>query len=150
MDGVASAYDDASVAYAALLAGDEELLARVRALPPGSLGVWRGAPEAGLFAAFTLVANERASAEERRLFGSLLGRPVLAFAGEGGTSTDAPALLAILARTVPGEPSGEPSDLAGLGARLERLRGAARQTFRDVRLPSGFSLRLDAWMEWVP
>ena len=150
LDGEPTPMDAASVAYAGLMAQSPALVARARALPPGSLGVWRGAPEAGLFAAFTLVAKDAAGAEERRRFRGLVGRPVLAFLGTKGVETDAPRLLAMLAKTVPGEPSGDPSDLGSLGERLERLRGAARQAFRDVQLPRAFELRLDVWMECVP
>jgi hypothetical protein len=147
VDGVPNAHDDASVAYAELLAKRPELAARARSLPPGALGVWRGAPRDGLFASFTLVPTDRVSDADRKHFQSLLNRPVLAFQGGGETITDGPRLLVMLSGTTPGETSGIPSDLASLPDRLEKLRTAARQTFRDVGLTRGFKLRLDCWME---
>ncbi len=128
------------------------------ALPPGGLGVWQGAPQDGLFALFEIVWRKPDNAEpgwrpeenipeaDRKRFSGLIGTPRLLLAAPGGhIQTDAPALLEILSKTVPGEKSGQAGDIESLQRALKRLRTAAISSIPDRT--QNVTVNLVCWME---
>ena len=117
-------------------------------LPQGTFGVWRGAPEEGVFALFTLEATKKATEETRTKFTALLGYPILGMIYKSGrTSFDSGKLLELLKATIPGEHSGNPSEEAVLARQLKTLKSAARDRFKDINLPSTIVPKLVCWME---
>ena len=127
-------------------------------LPPGALGVWQGAPQDGLFALFEIAWRKPENAEsnwraedsipqaDRNRFASLIGSPRLLLSASGGSlQTDAAAILDILAHTVPGEKSGQPSDTEALQKGLKRLRSAALSSIPDRT--QNVTVDLICWME---
>jgi superfamily II DNA or RNA helicase len=127
---------------------DEKTQRLLKAIPPGAFGVWKGAPENGLFALFTMESTKRATESDRVRFASVLGRPVLALAMQGGrTVFDAGKILTILSKTTPGEESGMPSDEDELARQLRALRNGVRDQFRSISLPQTILPSLVCWME---
>lgn len=116
-------------------------------LPPGALGVWTGAPENGVFALFKMEAIEGITEKDRDEFRSVIDAPILALRTGKHMIFDAPTILDILSGTVPGERSGEPSDLEYLKKTIADLRRAANQSFRDINLIATIQPRLVCWME---
>lgn len=149
-DGEVPPSERAHSAYAGLLAHPPpaELLATVEAMPPGAFGVWMEAPCNGLFAMFTMHASSQASEADRARFASLIGRVVLvAQRDDKGITTNAGHILTLLAGTIPGDPSGLPSDEGALPRRLAALRDHVRGEFADIQLPRTIEPRLECWME---
>lgn len=117
-------------------------------LPLGAFGVWKGAPEAGVFALFTLEPTRKATEADKEKFAALLGYPVLGLAyASGRTSFDAGRILEVLSGTTPGEHSGNPSEEAVLAKQLKALKNAARDRFRDISLPGTIVPKLVCWIE---
>jgi hypothetical protein len=123
-------------------------MAVLDAIPPGAFGVWDRAPVDGLFAFFTLEPTLAAGEEDRKRFAQVIGRPVLAMAQtDRGTTTDAGAILNMLAGTAKGEHSANPSAEGGLSDRLAKLKNAVRASFADIQLPRTILPQLVCWME---
>lgn len=130
---------------------DNEMIKVLEQLPLGAFGVWTGAPEAGLFAMFTVQASAGASEQDRQRFGNVEGKPVLVMELENGSVIrDAGVILNTLSQAPQGTRSGTPSDEAELQARLKKLREKARQEFAEIGLPSTYRLQLVCWMEMKP
>ncbi len=148
-EGEVTPTERALAAYAALLAApDADLQAKLDALPPGAFGVWSKAPCDGLFALFTMEAKAAATAGDRERFAAVLGRPMLVLERPGQPPLhDAGEILGILSGTVPGRPSGTPSDEAELAGRLKKLKTAVRHRFAEIGLPATILPQLVCWME---
>ena len=127
---------------------DKRTQAILDATPPGAFGVWKNAPQDGLFALFTMEAKKEASEADRERFAALLGRPVLILEQPGHPPlTDAGQILALLSGTVPDAPSGTPSDEAALSKRLAKLKESVRRQFGEIGLPNTILPKLSCWME---
>jgi len=120
-------------------------------LPLGAFGVWKGAPEAGVFALFTLEPTRKATEADKEKFAALLGYPILGMIYSSGITTfDSGKILEILSGTTPGEHSSNPSDEAMLSIQIKSLKNTARGRFRDINLPSTIVPKLSCWMELKP
>ena len=138
------------------LASDEKAIAD--SLPPGAMGVWQGAPQSGIFALFTVAWRRPDNAEsswrpeegipeaDQKRFSGLIGSPrlLLSTAG-GGMQTEAAPILELLAQTVRGQKSGQPSDVETLQKGLKRLRTAALNAIPDRT--QNITVNLVCWME---
>ncbi len=138
------------------LNSDEKAIAD--ALPPGALGVWQGAPQDGLFALFEIAWRIPENADRHwrpentippadlKRFGPLIGAPrLLLGTPTGDLKSDAPAILDLLAQTIPGEKSGQPTDVESLQKGLKRLRSAALSSIPDRT--QSVTVNLVCWME---
>lgn len=149
-EGEITATDQALNAYARLAVEppDEKTRRLLEAIPPGAFGVWGNAPQAGLFALFTMEPTPKATAADRERFAAVVGRPVLILEQPGKLPlTDAGAILTLLAATTPDAPSATPSDEAALALRLKKLKEAVRTQFSEISLPSTILPKLVCWME---
>ena len=150
-EGEISTTDHALNAFArlAVTPPDEKTQRILDAVPPGAFGVWRNAPQNGLFALFTMEPKPSATEADREKFASVIGRPVLMLERPGGLPplSDAGEILALLAQTIPDAPSGVPSDEAQLAKRLAALKDAARDRFRAIDLPITIAPHLACWLE---
>lgn len=146
------------VEYIRQITLDAKDQAAVDALPPGALGVWQGAPQDGLFALFEVAWRRPATADRHwrpedtippvdlKKFGRLIGAPRFALGAPGTPiQTDAPEILEVLARTVPGEPSGRPGDIEALRKGLKYLRDRALSSIPDRT--QSVTLNLVCWLE---
>ena len=128
---------------------DPSLQDALKTLPPGAFGVWKNAPQDGLFALFTLEATDKATDADKACFANELGRPLLVLERSGlPPLMQAGEIFDLLRETVKGQVSGTPSDEKTLTERLKKLRSAARQQFADIDLPKTILPRLVCWMEW--
>lgn len=129
---------------------DEATLRLLKAIPPGAFGVWKGAPQEGLFALFTM-ETKKASPSDIDRFSAVIGRPVLILEQAGKEPlTDAGAILTLLAGTTPRQPSGVSGDEAQLARRLKRLKDSVRSQFSEIDLPRTIQPQLVCWMELRP
>ena len=146
------------VEYVRQITLDSEDKALVDSLPSGAMGVWGGAPQDGLFALYEIVWRRPDNAEpgwqppddipeaDRKRFGGLIGSPRLLLSASGGSiQTDAATILELLAHTVRGEKSGQPSDGDTLQKGLKRLRSAALASIPDRT--QNITVNLICWME---
>lgn len=130
---------------------DEATQRLLKAIPAGAFGVWKGAPQEGLFALFTMKPKKEASQSDIDRFSAVIGRPVLILERAGKEPlTDAGAILTLLAGTTPRQPSGVPSDEAQLARRLKRLKDSVRSQFGEIDLPRTIQPQLECWMELRP
>lgn len=149
-EGEITKTDQALNAYARLSVEppDEKTRRLLEIIPPGAFGVWKNAPEDGLFALFTMEPKPSATTADRERFAAVIGRPVLILERAGQEPmTDAGEILTMLGQTSKGAPSGTPSDEAQLAQRLRRLKEAVRRQFSEISLPSTIMPRLVCWME---
>ena len=149
-DGDITKTDDALNRYAKLTVDppDEKTQRILDALPPGAFSVWDDAPVDGLFVLFVMEPKPSASPADVERFAAIIGRPVLMLDNEGGRPVSDPGeILEILAQTVKGEQSGNPSAEADLAQRLRKLKDTVRQRFAEISLPSSIAPRLVCWME---
>ena len=118
------------------------------AIPPGAFGVWKGAPQDGLFALFTMEPTKKASDADRERFAAVIGQPVLILEQPGKYPlSDAGAILGILSQTTPDAVSGTPSDEAELSKRLAKLKESVRRQYGEIGLPKEILPKLVCWME---
>lgn len=149
-EGEISATDRALTEYVRLSVEppDAKTQAILDAIPPGAFGVWKGAPQDGLFALFTMEPKPSAPEADRERFAAVLGRPVLLLERPGKPPlADAGAILGILSGATPDAPSGTPSDESDLSKRLAKLKEAARRQFSEIGLPGTILPKLVCWME---
>lgn len=148
-EGETTDRDDALTDYISLTSGGQQkLIQRLDALPPGAFGVWRRAPYDGLFAMFVMEPTEEATEQDRDKFKAVIGRPILGIQTATGTKLfEAGEVLRILRGTEEYERSGRPGDEQDLGKRLKDLKHAVRQEFATIQLPRTIKPRLVCWME---
>lgn len=148
-DGDTSPLEEAHNTYARLIAHPlpEEHAAAVERIPPGAFGAWAEAPEDGVFAMFTLQADDTRESLDR--FEDLIGKVILAAYLDGeGITTDPGAILTILSRTVPNVRSALPTDETRLSRILASIRDHIRSEYASREMPGIIRLRLECWMEW--
>ena len=146
------------VEYTRQITLDSEEKALVDGLPSGAMGVWGGAPCDGIFALYEIAWRRPDNAEtnwqpeegipeaDQKRFGGLIGSPRLLLGASGGNiQTDAATILELLAHTVRGEKSGQPSDADTLQKGLKRLRSAALASIPDRT--QNVTVNLICWME---
>ncbi len=157
-EGGQTAREGQLVEYVRQITLDSDDKAIADGLPPGALGVWDRAPQDGVFALYDIAwrkpddagANWQPpngiSETEQKRFGSIIGSPRLLLLGPNNTvQSDAPTLLDLLAHTVRGEKSGDPSDADTLQKGLKRLRSAALASIPDRT--QNVTVNLICWME---
>lgn len=127
-EGDVTPFDAALEAYVRLTSSaDKTLLDCIARLPEGAISIWVGAPRDGVFACYTMEERPEISEEDRARFADVIGRPILAIAWrDGEVLLDAPRVLGVLSKTVPGEPSGQPDAEDPIREGLKRIRKAIR------------------------
>ncbi len=146
-EGEVRPVDQALIDYLRLK-NDPVSLQKAQALPPGAFGVWGNGPHSGLFTLFTMEPSSNANESDLEKYGSVIGRPILAFdSSSGGISFEAGKILKMLRDTKPDEKSATSSDEEFLKRKLREIRNKVRDLFSSIELPSTILPRLVCWME---
>ena len=114
------------------------------AAPKGAFGVWEDAPMDGWFGLFRVILRDEAAPADRESFAPLVGSPIAVLKTDK-LIMEPSAILEVLSKTIPGQPSGKPSDGEVLKERLSDLRRIAIQSIPNRT--QSVTVELDCWME---